>query len=98
MPDETQSQSKLTTDHETIQKWIEERKGIPAAVSSTKGKNEIGILRIMFPETAKNVANLEEISWEDFFRKFDESNLQFLYQDKTKDGKLSRFFKFVKKK
>jgi len=38
---------------------------------------------------------LEEISWEEFFEKFDESHLQFLYQDKTKDGKISRFHKFV---
>ena len=37
------------------------------------------------------------VSWNDFFEKFDESKLAFLYQDKTKDGKESRFFKFVER-
>jgi len=38
---------------------------------------------------------LEEISWDEFSRKFEEARLAFLYQDKTKDGKVSRFHKFV---
>lgn len=38
---------------------------------------------------------LERVSWEDFFEKFDEVGLEFLYQDKTRDGETSRFFKFV---
>jgi uncharacterized protein YhbP (UPF0306 family) len=36
---------------------------------------------------------LEEISWEEFFEKFDESNLAFLYQE----GKNTRFNKLVKR-
>ena len=39
---------------------------------------------------------LEEIEWDEFFQKFDESDLAFLYQDRTKDGKISRFHKFVR--
>jgi hypothetical protein len=38
---------------------------------------------------------LEEISWDEFFKKFDEAGLAFLYQDKTKDGTISRFHKFL---
>ena len=39
--------------------------------------------------------SLDHISWEDFFDKFDEARLAFLYQEKTSDGKTSRFHKFV---
>jgi hypothetical protein len=38
---------------------------------------------------------LEEIEWSEFFRTFDDNNLAFLHQDKTEDGKQSRFNKFV---
>jgi len=89
-----QSEAKQTTDHNEIRRWAEKHKGRPATVKDTEhGKEHAGILRIAF----RDDENLEEISWDDFFDKFDESDLAFLYQDKTKDGHESRFFKFVKR-
>src|SRR5579862_9070841 len=88
--------SKTTSDHEVIKNWVEAREGVPASVAATKGKGEIGLLRIKFPRTSKSPQNLDEISWDDFFKKFDENHLKLLYQEKTKTGELSRFFKFVK--
>lgn len=41
-------------------------------VIGTGDANDPGILRVEFPDE-----DLEDISWEDFFRKFDESNLAF---------------------
>lgn len=80
-----------TQDHDTIRKWAEERGGRPAVVESTwDGKS--GLLRIDFGEKEDS---LKEISWEEFFRVFDENNLDFLYQDQTAEGGESRFFKFV---
>jgi hypothetical protein len=87
-------ESKSTTDHEEIKKWVENRGGRPAAVKRTGGKEDPGILRIDFPGYGKDEA-LEELSWEEFFEKFDEKELALLYQEKTKDGQLSRFNKFV---
>ncbi|WP_029035908.1 hypothetical protein [Salinimicrobium xinjiangense] len=88
------SDSKTTKDHNTIKKWTEERDGQPAVVESTSNSSKGGgLLRINFPGYAED--NLKNISWEEFFRIFDENNLQFLYQEKTKDGGESRFFKFV---
>lgn len=81
-----------TTDHDTIRKWVEERGGKPATVR-TNG-DDVGILRIDFPGYSGD-ETLEEISWDEFFRKFDESNLAFLYQEQTADGETSRFNKFV---
>ncbi len=37
------------------------------------------------------------ISWDEFFEKFDENNLAFLYQEELASGETSRFFKFVKR-
>lgn len=86
--------SKTTTDHNTIKKWAEERDGKPSVVESTT-KNGGGLLRINFPGYAED--NLKEISWEEFFKIFDDNDLKFLYQEETKDGGESRFFKFVSK-
>ncbi|MBE7186424.1 MAG: hypothetical protein INR68_18690 [Methylobacterium mesophilicum] len=83
------SDAKTTTDHKEIQTWAEKRGGRPSVVR-THGKG--GVLRLDFGEKEDN---LEEISWEEFFKIFDDSDLAFLHQDKTHDGKESRFSKFV---
>lgn len=88
------SQAKTTTDHETIRRWAEERGGHPATVKATETGGEPGILRIDFPGYSGE-GTLEEIDWDDFFAKFDESNLAFIYQEQTDDGKPSRFCKLV---
>ena len=89
-----QHESRTTTDHDTIRKWAEERKGRPAAVESTHDDDEVGILRIDFDPPNDS---LQRIGWDEFFQKFEEKKLAFLYQEKTKDGGQSRFFKFVKR-
>jgi hypothetical protein len=86
------SEANVTNDHDAIRKWAEDRGGRPAHVKGT-GKSDAGLLRIDFePELAEN---LELISWEDFFAKFDKEKLGFLHQEKTADGSVSRFHKFV---
>ncbi|HJU93532.1 MAG TPA: hypothetical protein VJ656_11410 [Pyrinomonadaceae bacterium] len=82
------AESKVTTDHEEIQRWVEERGGKPARV---KGTN---LLRIDYPGFSGE-ERLETLEWNEFFRIFDENDLRFLYQEKTKDGGKSRFSKFV---
>ena len=82
-----------TTDHEKIREWAETRGGHPATVKRTeRGKEEAGILRLDFDPPDES---LEKISWDDFFEKFEDADLAFLYQDKTQGGKTSRFHKFV---
>ncbi len=83
-----------TTDHEFIQRWVEERNGKPSRVVGTGGGEDPGMLRIDFPGYTGE-GTLEEIPWEEFFKKFDENQLAFLYQEKTSSGELSRFNKFV---
>lgn len=85
------SQSKTTTNHDEIRHWAEERDGFPARV---KAEGAGGILRIDFGEPEES---LERIEWSEFFEIFDANDLNFLYQDKTEDGKTSRFNKFIDK-
>lgn len=87
------SESATTTSHEKIRTWATARDGHPATVKGTAKGDHAGVLRIDFgPEKEER---LEEIGWDEFFEKFDESHLAFLYQERTKDGHLSRFHKFV---
>ncbi len=88
--------SKTTKDHDEIQRWAESRNAKPSEVASTHSANEPGILRFQFPRSRnRNDANLREIEWEEFFRKFDENNLALLYQDVTSTGKKSNFNKLI---
>jgi hypothetical protein len=90
------AQANVTTEHDVIRKWAEARDGRPAVVRSTQSKDATGIIRIEFPgaPNAKD-ENLEEISWEEFFEKFDEANLALIYQEQTARGERSNFNKLV---
>ena len=82
------SDSKVTTNHDEIRRWVEERGGHPARVKDTE------VLRVDYPGYSGE-ETLEQISWEEFFAKFDESKLAFLYQDKLESGEVSRFSKLI---
>jgi hypothetical protein len=86
------ARANVTTDHEKIRSWAESRGGHPATVRDTEEGDEAGILRLDFDPPDEG---LEKISWDDFFEKFDNSDLAFLFQEKTAGGKTSRFHKFV---
>ncbi len=88
--------SKTTQDHNEIQQWAEARGAIPAEVASTERKGQTGILRLEFPN-AKNANDsaLKEISWDEFFEKFDASGLALVYQEQTAEGEQSNFNKLI---
>jgi hypothetical protein len=92
----TSSESKTTTDHEEIRRWVEEHGGKPARVKGTGDANDPGMLRIDFPGGADE-DRLEHISWDEWFQKFDENGLAFLYQEKKASGEDSTFFRLVKR-
>jgi hemerythrin superfamily protein len=86
--------AKTTIDHATIQKWVEQRGGHPAHVKATGSSTDPGVLRIDFPGFSGE-AKLEQIGWDQFFDSFDRNELAFIYQDRTRGGKESRFNKLV---
>jgi hypothetical protein len=88
------TEAKVTTDHEEIKEWVEERGGHPARVKGTDKGEGGGLLRIDYPGF-RGEETLEPITWHEFFKAFEENNLAFLYQEETKDGKESRFSKLI---
>jgi len=91
----TQS-SRRTIDHEEIRKWAEARGGHPATVKRTVTSEKPGILRIDFPGY-RGEEDLGEISWDEFFDQFEDSDLTFIYQETTAEGQTSRFCKLVRR-
>lgn len=88
------TRSNVTTDHVVIRRWAEERGAHPASVASTASEDDPGIVRLDFPGYTGE-SSLSEISWEDFFEKFEEKELAFVYQERTLDGEVSNFNKLV---
>lgn len=74
-----------TTDHDEIRQWAEKQGGRPARVRGTGGKNDPGMIRIEFRDPDDH---LEEISWEDWFKDFEDNKLALLHTEDTRFAKL----------
>jgi hypothetical protein len=84
---ETAKSAQPTTNHEEIRRWAEAHGGKPACVKGTGGDGDVGILRLDFPGyTGED--RLEHISWDAWFRKFDESKLALLYREQDRFNRL----------
>lgn len=84
-------QTLATRNHDVIQRWAEERNAVPATVPGTEHGGEPGVLRFNFPGYGGQ--DLKEISWNQWFKPFDERHLVFLFQEEQKAGNQSNFFK-----
>ena len=80
--------AQVTTDHETIRRWVEERGGHPARVKGTQARNDAGLLRIDYPGFSGE-DSLEEISWDEWFTGFEQHTLAFLHETE-KDSRFSK--------
>ncbi len=89
----TVAASFTTRDHDVIRAWAESRGGTPADVEGTGAGGGAGMLRIEFRNEGDR---LEDVGWDAFFATFDDSDVDFLYQERTSDGSVSRFHKFVR--
>jgi hypothetical protein len=87
-------QQNTTTDHNQIKQWVNERGGHPARVKGTNEKGGSGVLVIDYPGYS-GTKTLEAISWDEFFKGFEENELAFLYDDEKEAGNLSRFSKLI---
>ncbi len=93
-PDDHQDrngQGLVTRNHDVIRRWAEERQAVPSTVPGTEHDNHLGVLRFNFPGYGGQ--SLQEVSWDDWFRTFDDRELLFLFQEYKKDGSPSNFFK-----
>lgn len=87
---EREGRSLVTTHHEVIKQWAEERGGVPATVSGTEHDDHLGVLRFDF---GGDDGKLEHVSWDEWFKTFDERQLNFIYQENRSDGNQSTFFR-----
>lgn len=76
--------SKSTRDHEDIRRWADAHHAVPTVVGRTGG-----MLRFEFDPQSRE--SLTPVSWDEFFKVFDEKGLELLYDDKPG----SRFHKIV---
>ncbi|HEU5424965.1 MAG TPA: hypothetical protein VFU72_15590 [Nitrolancea sp.] len=83
-------QTLATRNHDVIKHWAEERDGTPATVPGTQHDGRPGVLRFNFPGYGGK--DLKEVSWQDWFKTFDDRKLTFLFQQKLKNGHQSNFF------
>jgi hypothetical protein len=81
--------AETTTDHETIRKWAQKHGGKPAAVRRTHEGDDVGIVRIMFPDAPQSEHDeLVEITWDELFEEFEKRNLALLYDEKSMFNKI----------
>ncbi|HEY0486852.1 MAG TPA: Rho termination factor N-terminal domain-containing protein [Mycobacteriales bacterium] len=88
---ERPGRSLVTTDHEVIERWAEERGATPATVEGTEHGDHLGVLTFDFGGGEEG--NLRHVGWDEWFRTFDERRLNFVYQEQRSDGKQSNFFR-----
>jgi hypothetical protein len=87
--------SKITTDHDIIKRWIQEREGRPATIEGHEEEDGPEALRVKFEDIKNENEKLETIGWDQFFEYFDDEHFAFLYQDETVDGEVSHFYRFI---
>lgn len=83
-------QTLATRNPDVIKHWAEERGGTPATVPGTQHGDHLGVLRINFPGYGGQ--KLEPVTWDQWFKTFNDRKLVFLFQQKMREGNQSNFF------
>lgn len=89
---ERPGRSLVTTSHEVIRRWAEERNAVPSTVDGTEHGDHLGVLRFDFGGRAER---LTHVSWDEWFYAFDVRRLNFIYQEERRDGHQSNFFRLA---
>ncbi len=83
--------SRVTTDHDQILCWAEQRGAKPATVAHAERVGDSDVIRLTFPgERQPRV-----IGWPEWFRQFEKYKLALLYQEELAAGELSRFHQII---
>jgi hypothetical protein len=82
-------QTLATRSHDVIKAWAKARNAQPATVARRSGDRP-RTLRFDFDGREER---LEPVTWDEWFRTFDERDLVFLYQEKLRNGNQSNFFR-----
>ncbi len=75
--------SKITTNHQEIKQWAEKYGGKPQIIDDPQALADMPGVRIDFPGKTDDEflpeTKVRDVSWDDFFKKFEENQLAFLY-------------------
>ncbi|NHC45599.1 Rho termination factor N-terminal domain-containing protein [Motilibacter aurantiacus] len=88
---ERPGRSLVTTHHDVIRQWAEDRGATPSTVPGTEHDGHLGVLRFDFPGYGGD--SLEHVSWDKWFEAFDARKLNFIYQEERANGSQSNFFR-----
>lgn len=88
---ERAGRSLVTTNHDVIKRWAQARQAKPATIRNTDRDNRPGVLRLEFPGFQSS-PNMVGVTWNQWFRTFDERQLNFVYQERLRNGQPSNFF------
>jgi hypothetical protein len=73
--------TRALTDHDTIRHWAEQRGATPSCVKGTGSRSDPGIIRLDFAGyTVEDT--LAPIEWDAWFRKFEDSGLALIVDDR----------------
>ncbi|SCL63555.1 hypothetical protein GA0070606_3815 [Micromonospora citrea] len=89
---ERPGRSLVTTNHEVIRRWARERGAKPATIAGTEREGRAGVLTFNMPGYRES-SRVREITWDEWFRTFDERKLNLIYQEQLRDGRPSNFFR-----
>ncbi len=86
--------SHVLVDHGDIQRWAEARGARPVSVRGTGSARDIGIIRLDLPGYVGE-EKLRPVSWDQWFDKFEETNLALVVEETTTRGQQSNFNKLI---
>ncbi len=74
------AQTAQTTDHDDIVKWVTDRNGNAAVVKATSDDDRPEeMIRILFDDAGGNNDGLKKVSWNEWFKVFDDQGLALLH-------------------
>ena len=90
---------KITINREEIESWAKKRGGIPKVIDHPESEGDPVGLRIDFPGTMDD-AFLDnhltrKISWDNFFDRFDEMGLAFVFEKDNHLNDISLSYRFI---
>ncbi|MFG1775123.1 hypothetical protein ACGFIG_01650 [Micromonospora sp. NPDC049048] len=89
---ERPGRSLVTANHEVIRRWARERGAKPATIAGTEREGRAGVLTFNMPGYRES-SRIREITWDEWFRTFDERKLNLIYQEQLRNGRPSNFFR-----
>jgi hypothetical protein len=92
--------NRITTNHREIKKWVESHDGKPAITDHPDAKRDKVGLRITFSSRKEETVLTASkptfhVSWDKFFKLFEEKNLAFSYVDRKKVDDLTFAYMFL---